>query len=90
MPAAPAPVVFVAPGDLHLTEPGRDNHCTALRVVDEVNRVVRPLGAGYPAGRLGYNGFFYTFAGIAAAAAALFITWMPEARHKGREEGGRR
>lgn len=36
------PVVFVVPGDLHLTEPGRDNHAAALRVVDEVNGLIRP------------------------------------------------
>lgn len=36
------PVVFVAPGDLHLTKPGLDNHRTALWMVDEVNRLIRP------------------------------------------------
>jgi 3',5'-cyclic-AMP phosphodiesterase len=37
-----APVVFVVPGDLHLTEPGRDNHRTALWMVGEVNELIRP------------------------------------------------
>lgn len=37
-----APVTVVIPGDLHLTEAGLDNHRVALRVVDEVNRVIRP------------------------------------------------
>lgn len=37
-----APIVFVVPGDLHLTEPGRDNHRTALWMVDEVNDLIRP------------------------------------------------
>jgi Icc protein len=36
------PVLFVVPGDLHLTKPGLDNHRTALWMVDEVNRVIRP------------------------------------------------
>ncbi len=36
------PVVFVVPGDLHLTKPGLDNHRTALWMVDEVNRLIRP------------------------------------------------
>ncbi len=35
-------VVFVVPGDLHLTAPGLPNHRAALRVVDEVNDLVRP------------------------------------------------
>lgn len=35
-------VVFVVPGDLHLTEPERDNHRAALWMVDEVNRIIRP------------------------------------------------
>ena len=35
-------IVFVVPGDLHLTEPGLDNHLTALWVMDEVNRLIRP------------------------------------------------
>ena len=36
------PVIFVVPGDLHLTKPGLENHRTALWVVDEVNHVIRP------------------------------------------------
>ena len=36
------PVTFVVPGDLHLTEPGLDNHRVALRMVDEVNELIRP------------------------------------------------
>jgi predicted MFS family arabinose efflux permease len=43
-----------------------------------VGGVVGPLGAGFAAEHLGYNGFFYVFAGIAAVAAILFITLMPE------------
>ena len=35
-------VVVVVPGDLHLTEPGLENHRDALRVVEEVNGLVRP------------------------------------------------
>jgi MFS family permease len=42
--------------------------------------VIGPLGAGWLAQHLGYNGFFYTFAGIAAAAAAVFLVFMPETR----------
>jgi hypothetical protein len=36
------PIVVVVPGDLHLTEPGLENHRVAHQVVDEVNRLVRP------------------------------------------------
>lgn len=36
------PVSFVVPGDLHLTEAGLENHRAALRVVDEVNGLIRP------------------------------------------------
>ena len=36
------PVVVVIPGDLHLTEPGLENHRVAHQVVDEINRLVRP------------------------------------------------
>ncbi len=36
------PVTFVVPGDLHLTGPGLHNHRAALRVVDEVNDLIRP------------------------------------------------
>ena len=40
--------------------------------------VIGPLGAGFLAEHLGYNGFFYVFAGIATVAAGLFLTLMPE------------
>jgi MFS family permease len=43
-----------------------------------VGGVVGPLGAGFLAEHLGYNGFFYVFAGIAAVAAVLFLALMPE------------
>jgi MFS family permease len=42
--------------------------------------VVGPLGAGWLADHLGYNGFFLTFAGVAAVAAVLFLLCMPETR----------
>jgi calcineurin-like phosphoesterase family protein len=42
MHSADEPVVFVFPGDLHLTEPGLANHRAALWVMDEVNRLIRP------------------------------------------------
>jgi MFS family permease len=45
-----------------------------------VGGVVGPLGAGWLAEHLGYNGFFYTFAGIAAVAEAVFVLFMPETR----------
>jgi MFS family permease len=45
-----------------------------------IGGVVGPLGAGFLAEHLGYNGFFYVFAGIAAAAAVLFLALMPETR----------
>jgi predicted phosphodiesterase len=37
-----APVTFVVPGDLHLTEAGLDNHRAAIRVIDEINGLIRP------------------------------------------------
>jgi hypothetical protein len=37
-----SPVTFVVPGDLHLTEPGLENHRVALRMVGEVNELIRP------------------------------------------------
>jgi MFS family permease len=43
-----------------------------------VGGVAGPIGAGFLAEHLGFNGFFYVFAGIAAVAAVLFITLMPE------------
>ena len=39
-----------------------------------VGGVIGPLGAGFLAEHLGYNGFFYVFAGIAVVAALLFLT----------------
>jgi Icc protein len=36
------PVIVVVPGDLHLTEPGRDNVNVAEWAVDEINRLIRP------------------------------------------------
>ena len=36
------PIVFVVPGDLHLTDAGLDNHRVAGWVVAEVNRLIRP------------------------------------------------
>ncbi len=43
-----------------------------------VGGVVGPLAAGFLAQHLGYNGFFYVFAGIAALAATVFLALMPE------------
>jgi predicted MFS family arabinose efflux permease len=48
-----------------------------------VGGVIGPLGAGFLAQHLGYNGFFYVFAGIAVAAAVLFLTLMPETSGNG-------
>jgi hypothetical protein len=45
-----------------------------------VGGVLGPLAAGWLADHLGYNGFFYTFAAVAAAGAALFVLGMPETR----------
>lgn len=42
MQTAHDPVVFVVPGDLHLTKPGLDNYKTALWMTDEVNHLLRP------------------------------------------------
>jgi predicted MFS family arabinose efflux permease len=43
-----------------------------------VGGVVGPVAAGYLAQEMGYNTFFYVFAGIATLAAALFLVAMPE------------
>jgi predicted MFS family arabinose efflux permease len=51
-----------------------------------VGGVIGPLGAGFLAEHLGYNGFFLVFAGIAVVAAVLFLTLMPETGGAG--EGG--
>jgi hypothetical protein len=37
-----SPVTFVVPGDLHLTEPGLENHRVALWMIGEVNGLIRP------------------------------------------------
>lgn len=42
MERTPDAVVFVWPGDLHLTKPDLDNHRAALWMVDEVNGLIRP------------------------------------------------
>lgn len=36
------PVVFVWPGDLHLTKPEAENHKAAIHLIDEVEQVVKP------------------------------------------------
>ncbi|HEY1784679.1 MAG TPA: MFS transporter, partial [Pirellulales bacterium] len=48
-----------------------------------VGGVIGPLSAGFLAEHLGYNGFFYVFAGIAALAAAVFLVLMPETGGRG-------
>jgi MFS family permease len=47
-----------------------------------VGGVIGPLGAGFLAQHLGYNGFFYVFSGIAVLAAILFLTMMPDTGDK--------
>jgi 3',5'-cyclic-AMP phosphodiesterase len=42
MSAANSPVVFMMPGDLHLTEPGLPNHKTAQWAVNEANEFIHP------------------------------------------------
>jgi 3',5'-cyclic-AMP phosphodiesterase len=36
------PIVFVVPGDLHLTRAGLENHQAALHAVAEINRLIKP------------------------------------------------
>jgi MFS family permease len=43
-----------------------------------VGGVVGPLSSGFVVQQLGFNVAYYVFAGIAAAAAALFMAFMPE------------
>ncbi len=45
-----------------------------------VGGVLGPLGAGFLVQHLGFNVAFYVFAGIAAAAALVFVGLMPETR----------
>lgn len=60
---------------------GGFNSLTGLAATAQaVGGVVGPVGAGFLAQHLGYNGFFCVFAGIAAVAAVLFLTLMPETR----------
>ena len=40
MPAEP--IIVVIPGDLHLTDPGLENHRVAHWMVEEVNDMIRP------------------------------------------------
>lgn len=40
--SAHRPVVFVWPGDLHLTRPDADNHLAAGKVLDEVESLIKP------------------------------------------------
>jgi 3',5'-cyclic-AMP phosphodiesterase len=40
--AADNPIVFVVPGDLHLTQAGLENHRAALHVVGEINQLIKP------------------------------------------------
>jgi 3',5'-cyclic-AMP phosphodiesterase len=42
MSLSDGPVVFMVPGDLHLTEAGLDNHRAALWVVGQANGLIRP------------------------------------------------
>ena len=55
-----------------------------------VGGVIGPLGAGFLAEHLGYNGFFLVFAGIAALAATVFLTMMPETKGGSDEPRGRK
>jgi MFS family permease len=55
-----------------------------------VGGVIGPLGAGFLAEHLGYNGFFLVFAAIAALAATVFLTMMPETKGGSDEPRGRK
>jgi MFS family permease len=48
--------------------------------------VIGPLGSGLLAQHLGFQATFYTFAGISAVAAALFVFFMPETRSENTRE----
>ena len=43
-----------------------------------IGGVIGPLGSGFLVQHLGFNVAFHVFAGVAAAAAALFVFLMPE------------
>ena len=42
--------------------------------------MIGPIGSGFLVQHLGFNAAFHVFAGIAAAAAVLFVFFMPETR----------
>jgi MFS family permease len=72
-------VVIVAMcADLTKGKGGFNALCGMIATALAVGGVIGPLGAGFLAEHLGFNGFFFVFAAIAVVAAALFLTLMPE------------
>ncbi len=71
-------VVVVMCADLTRESGGFNTLSGMIATALAVGGVVGPLGAGRLAETLGYNGFFYVFAGIATVAAAIFVVFMPE------------
>ena len=79
-------VIVAICADLTRGKGGFNALCGMIATALAVGGVIGPLGAGFLAEHLGYNGFFYVFAGIAAVAAGLFLTLMPETRGNGNPE----
>ncbi|HEX4413586.1 MAG TPA: MFS transporter [Lacipirellulaceae bacterium] len=71
-------VIVVMCADLTRETGGFNTLSGMIATALAVGGVVGPIGAGRLAETLGYNGFFYVFAGIAAVAAAIFLVFMPE------------
>jgi len=70
-----AGVVFVVPGDLHLTAPGLANHSAALRMVDEVNDLIRPDFVQFIGDNV-QDGADEQFRLFAALCARLSVPWF--------------
>ena len=79
-------VIVAICADLTRGKGGFNALAGTIGTAQAIGGVIGPLGAGFLAEHLGYNGFFYVFTGIAALAALLFLGLMPETKPA---EGGR-
>ncbi len=71
-------VIVVMCADLTRETGGFNTLSGMIATALAVGGVIGPLGAGRLAETLGYNGFFYVFAGIATVAALVFCVFMPD------------
>jgi MFS family permease len=77
-------VIVVMCADLTRETGGFNTLMGMIATALAVGGVIGPLGAGRLAETLGYNGFFYVFAGIATVAAVVFCVFMPDTSPKTR------